>query len=207
MLKKLLSIAAVIALFSTIAMAQEQREEVIVSGPDTAAQAGTWGPGPMQGPGHRVFNMRVCGPMGAGPMMRFHRRGMGQWWRNPEVAEKIGLSDQQKQQLEKISQDSRLKMVDLRANLEKQRVILMPMLQTYRPDQAAVLAQVEKVSQARAALEKQRVQSMLASRGVLTEEQWNKLKNSRMEFRRSFVRKGFHRPMRQRTPPATPQSK
>jgi Spy/CpxP family protein refolding chaperone len=144
--------------------------------------------------------------MGGGPMMWFHGRGMGQWWRNPEVAERIGLNDQQKQQLEKISQDSRLKMIDLRANLEKQQVILGPMLQTYHPEEAAVLAQVEKVSQARAAVEKQRVQTMLACRSVLTEEQWNKLRSSRMEVRRTFVRRGFRGPMRNQ-PPAKPESK
>jgi Spy/CpxP family protein refolding chaperone len=162
--------------------------------------------GPMQERGGRVFEMRVRGPMGAGPRMWFHRWGMGQWWRNPEIAEKIGLSDQQKQQLEKISQDSRLKMIDLRADLEKQEVILGPMLQTYHPDEAQVLAQVEKVSQARAALEKARVQTMLASRSVLTEEQWNKLKDTRPAFHQNFRRRSLPRPMRPQTP-ATPQSK
>jgi Spy/CpxP family protein refolding chaperone len=222
MVKKLLGIAAVIALFTSIAIAQEQTEEVVVQGPDTTAvqpgpQGGGMGPGPMRwharpgsgfmgGPGSRTFDIRVRGPMGGGPMMWFHGRGMGQWWRNPDVAERVGLNDQQKQQLEKISQDSRLKMIDLRANLEKQQVILGPMLQTYHPEEAAVLAQVEKVSQARAAVEKQRVQTMLACRSVLTEEQWNKLKSSRMEVRRTFVRRGFRGPMRNQ-PPATPQSK
>ena len=163
------------------------------------------GPGPMQGFGGRRFEMRMRGPMGPGNAMWFHHRGrMGSWWRNPEIAEKIGLNDQQKQQLEKISQASRLKMIDLRADLEKQRVILGPMLQTYHPDEAQVLAQVEKVSQARAAVEKQRVQTMLATRNVLTEDQWNKLKESRMRFHHTFRRQGFGRSMRRGTPPQPP---
>ena len=122
------------------------------------------------------------------------------------MAERIGLSDQQKQQLGKISQDSRLKMIDLRADLEKQEVILGPMLQTYHPDEAQVLAQVEKVSQARAAVEKARVQTMLSTRGVLTEDQWNKLKDTRSVFHQNFRRRGPGRPMRPQ-PPATPPSK
>ncbi len=222
MVKKLLSIAAVITLFTSIAMAQEQSEEVVVQGPDTAAAQSGAQAGPVGGPGNvwwhggpggrlmqrRTFNIRVRGPMGGGPMMWFHGRGMGQWWRNPVVAEKIGLSDQQKQQLEKISEDSRLRMIDLRADLEKQQVILGPMLRTYHPDEAAVLAQVEKMSQARAAVEKQRVQRMLATRSILTEEQWNKLQSSWMGMgvRNTFVRRGFRGPMRGQ-PPATPQSK
>jgi Spy/CpxP family protein refolding chaperone len=142
--------------------------------------------------------------MGPGNGMGFHRGGMGSWWRNPRVAEEIGLNDQQKQQLEEISQASRLKSIDLRADLEKQQVMLGPMLQTYHPDEAGVLAQVDKVSQARAALEKERVQTMLATRNVLTEEQWNKLKDTRMGFHRSFRRQGFSRSMRRGTPPAPP---
>jgi Spy/CpxP family protein refolding chaperone len=221
MVKRFLSIAAVLALFSTVALAQERSEEVVVEGPDTvAAEAGSeagamQGPDTMMlkegpdgplGPGQHVFRMRTGGPMGPGPRMAFRGRGMGQWWRNPETAEKIGLSDQQKQQLEKISLDSRLKMIDLRADLEKQEVILGPMLQTYHPDEAQVLAQVEKVSQARAAVEKARIQTMLASRGVLTEDQWNKLKDVRMGSNRVFRRQGFTRSIRRGAAP-TPPSK
>jgi Spy/CpxP family protein refolding chaperone len=218
MMKRLLSIAAVVMLFSAVALAQEAPAGDLVEGPDTvAAQAGPAGgpgpmtlragpgPGPMQGRGPRAFSMRMRGPMGPGPRM-FRGRGMGSWWKNPGLAEKIELSDQQKQQLEQISQDSRLKMIDLRANLEKQQVILRPMLQSYHPDEATVLAQVEKVSQARAALEKARVQTMMARHNVLTEEQWNKLKDSRMGFHRTFRQRGLQRRMGPRTP-ATPPSK
>jgi Spy/CpxP family protein refolding chaperone len=202
MMKKLLSIAAVLALFGTVALAQDPPAGGPMNGPDPAAVQG--GPGGlMRG---RTFEMRVRGPMGPGNAMWFHRRGMGHWWRNPRIVEEIGLSNQQKQQLEKISQASRLKMIDLRADLEKQWVILGPMFGSYHPDEAQVLAQVGKVSQARAALEKARVQAMLARRNVLTEEQWNKLKESRMGFHRGFGRRGFQRHMGPRMP-ATPPSK
>jgi Spy/CpxP family protein refolding chaperone len=211
MVKRLLSMAAALAFFSTIALAQEGQVSGTVEGPDTVAvQAGPGGgfmqgPGPMRGFEGRTFEMRVRGPKGPGPMMWFQHRGrMGSWWNNPEIAEKIGLNDQQKQQLEKISLASRLKMIDLRADMEKQQVILGPMLQAFHPDEAQVLAQVEKVSQARAALEKERVQTMLATRNVLTEDQWNKLKESRTGFNRTFRRPDFRRSMRRGTPPQPP---
>jgi Spy/CpxP family protein refolding chaperone len=213
MMKRLLSVAAVLVLFSAVTLAQDPPAGGIMDGPDTAVVQG----GPAEesgavtmrgGPGGlmrgRTFEMQTRGPMGPGNVMWFHRGGMGSWWRNPRVAEEIGLNDQQKQQLEKISQDSRLKMIDLRADLEKQQVILEPMLQGYHPDEAQVLEQVDKLSQARAALEKERVQTMLATRSVLTEDQWNKLKDTRMGFHRSFRRQGFSRPMRPGTPPAPP---
>ncbi len=136
--------------------------------------------------------------------MGFRRWGMGPWWMNPEMAQKIGLTDQQKQQLEKINQDGQLKMIDLRADLEKQEVLLAPMMRAYHPDEAQVLAQLDKVSQARAALEKARVQTMLARRNVLTEEQWKTLRTTRMGFHRTFGPRGFHRPGGPRMPAQPP---
>ena len=44
MMKRLFNIALVVALFSSIAMAQERSEEVVVEGPDTVA--GEAGPAP-----------------------------------------------------------------------------------------------------------------------------------------------------------------
>ena len=206
MVKRFVSIAAVLALFSTVALAQEGQASATVDGPENVAVQAGPGPGEMPGFGQHFFEARTIGPMGDSNVMWFHHGRFGQWWRNPELVEKIGLNDQQKQQLEKISQADKLKMIDLRADLEKQQVILEPMLQAYHPDENQVLAQVEKVSQARAAIETERVQSMLASRNVLSEEQWNKLKDSRMTFHRSFRGRDVHRHMGPQIPD-TPPSK
>jgi Spy/CpxP family protein refolding chaperone len=145
---------------------------------------------PLPPPGNVTYfrsGMGFGGPMGA---ISIGRR-MGEWWKNPELAQKVGLSDAQTQQLDKISYESRLKMVDLRATLEKEQLMLGQQLQADHPNEDAVLGQVDKVSQARAAIERARVQTMLATRKVLTPEQWKKLQTSRMDFhRRIFVRRG-----------------
>lgn len=206
MIKKLFVTAVVLALFSGIALAQADPASGFAQGPgQVAVQAGPGG-GYMQGPGPMVVRMRVRRGMDRGPMMWFGRGRMGQWWKDPEIAQRIGLTDQQTQQLDKISQDGRLKMIDLRANLEKQQVILEPMLQVYHPDEAQVLAQVDRVSQARTAVEKARIQTMLATRSVLSEEQWTKLKSVRMGFHRGFGPRRFQRSGR-RQMPTTPPSK
>ena len=206
MVKRLFSIVAVVALFSGLAMAQVRSEEVPIDGPGIAmAQAVP--PGGFEGGSQaRFFQMRMRGHMGQGRDVMFHSVGMGSWWMNPEVAERIGLSDQQKQELEKISQDGRLKMIDLRADLEKQQVILAPLLQGYHPDEAQVLAQVDKVSQARAAVDRARVQTMLASRNVLTEEQWKKMHDTRMVFNRTVRSRGFQRSGGPRMPAPPPSN-
>lgn len=200
MKKQLFSIVAAVAMCSAVALGQggpspvAMQQSGFMGGPGAAMMRG--------GGGRQFIEMRTRGPMGGGPMLWHRGHRMGPWWMNPEVAHKIGLSSEQKQQLEKISQDGLLRMIDLRANLEKQQVILRPMMQTYHPNEAEVLAQVEKVSMARTALEKARIQTMLASRNVLTEEQWTKLKDMRMPFRHTFMRRRgpMHHPMMPQKP-------
>lgn len=184
MMKKLFGTAVALALFGGVLMAQMGPEGGSSGGQSVTTMRTGPGPGFMQGPGPMMFRMRT---MRQGPnRMWSHRRGMREWWNNPQLAQKIGLSDQQKQQLDKIHQDGLLKMIDLRADLEREQVILHPMLRTYSPDENQVLAQVDKVAQARAALSKQRIETMLASRKVLTEAQWKQLQDLRMGFHRGF---------------------
>jgi hypothetical protein len=90
---------------------------------------------------------------------------------------KIGVSDEQVQKIEKIFQDHRLNLIDLHAVLEKQEAILEPLVEADQPDESQVIAQIDKVAQARANLEKSNAQMLLAIRRVLTIEQWKKLRD------------------------------
>lgn len=147
---------------------------------------------PLPPPGDFMYfrtGMGMGGPMMGQVTMR---AGMDEWWKNPELAQKVGLSDAQVEQLDNISYDSRMKMIDLRATLEKEQLTLRHELQTDHPNEDEVLGQVDKVSQARAAVMKAHVQTMLATRNVLTPEQWKKLQAARRTFhRRVFVRRRF----------------
>ena len=102
--------------------------------------------------------------------------GMGKWWKNSELMQKIGVSNAQTEQIEAIFQDRRLKLVDLHSNLEKQESMLEPLVNADHPDQDQVSAQIDRIAAARAALEKSNAEMMLAIRRVLTVEQWKRLK-------------------------------
>lgn len=196
-MKRLLSSVGIVLIFCGLATGQEVTTATGQGGP---GRMFIEGPGPERMPLPRPGNVlyfRARTRMG-GPM--------GEWWRNPELAQKVGLSDQQTQQLDKISYESQMKMIDLRATLEKERLTLGQMLQADHPNEDAVLGQVDKVSQARAAIERARVQRMLAIRNVLTVEQWKKLKAARMQFHRGFGMGmgrfgGRGMPMRWQAPP------
>ena len=68
-----------------------------------------------------------------------------------------------------------MQLIDLRATLEKQELTLQPLVDAERPDEAQVTAQIDKVAQARADLEKSNAKMLLAIRRILTVEQWKQL--------------------------------
>jgi Spy/CpxP family protein refolding chaperone len=114
------------------------------------------------------------GHMGGG----FHIAPPGMWWKNPRLVERLALTPEQTKKMDSIFQESRLQLIDLHANVEKQEVMLEPMLNANPVDTARTMAQIDKVAQARADLEKADAKMLLGIRGVLTPEQWTKL-NSR----------------------------
>jgi protein CpxP len=111
---------------------------------------------------------RMGGPHG--PMME------GNWWKNTELAKKLNLTDQQVAQMEQIYQQGRLQLIDKVAAAQKADLLLEPMLAADRPDESQVLAQIDKVAQTHADLEKSRARMLLGIRQVLSAEQWKQLK-------------------------------
>jgi len=147
---------------------------------DFGPMAGPGGPDPAQGPGRGPGGGGFGGP----PMEHaFHDGQFGRWWNNPDLAQKLGLSDQQKKQMDDIFLQHRLKLIDLNANLEKQETLLHPMIEADQPDEGKILSQIDAVAQARAELEKANARMLFDLRKTLTPDQWQKLKAMREEQR------------------------
>ncbi len=198
-MKKIILLACITLLASGIVWAQDTA--VAPDPPDPPQMAD---PGPVPGPpgGQRFIVQRGGMDMGmragevvhVGPGMGMMGPGPGKWWKNPDLAQKLALTDDQIGKMDKIFQDHRLKLIDLHASLEKQEVILEPMINADHPDEAQVLAQIDKVAQARAELEKANARMLLGIRNVLTPDQWKKLQAERAERRaarsedRPFIR-------------------
>jgi Spy/CpxP family protein refolding chaperone len=88
---------------------------------------------------------------------------------------KLGLSEAQVGQIEQTFLAHRLRLVDLRADLEKQELGLQPLLDADRPDEGKVAAQLDLITAARGRLEKGHALMLLAVRRVLSTEQWKRL--------------------------------
>jgi Spy/CpxP family protein refolding chaperone len=114
----------------------------------------------------------------------------GMWWKNPDIVQKLSLSQDQQKRMDDIFQQSRLQLIDLKANVEKQEVLLEPMLSANPPDTNKVLAQIDHVASARAELEKANARMLLGIRGVLSADQWTKLQAEQRANQRFMIFRG-----------------
>jgi Spy/CpxP family protein refolding chaperone len=112
--------------------------------------------------------------------------GHGRWWNNPKVVEQLKLTDEQRKAFDGILLDHRAKLIDLRASLEKAELTLEPLMSDDPPNETKILAQIDKVAQARAELEKANAGFLLAIRAKLTPEQWKQVQ----AFRANHEREG-----------------
>lgn len=157
----------------------------------------------MDGPQKRHFEMHMEGPGGGQdrqviierremmggdgggmPMMMHgrHEMGMrhdrgehGEWWKNPELAKRIGITPDQTKKLDELSFQGKMNMIHLHAALEEQELMMKPIMEAPTVDQKKADLQIDKVADARAALEKAAAKQKLAMRTVLTADQWTKL--------------------------------
>ena len=154
-----------------VALAQPQQPpqppQPLGVGPGVGSSIGMGG-GMGMGRGYRAPAPQ---PGRGGPM----ERGMGRWWKNPEMVEKLGVTADQQKKMDDIFQQHRLKLIDDTAAVEREEVTLEPMMAADQPDEAKILAQIDKVAQARAELEKANARMLLGIRRILTPDQWKKL--------------------------------
>lgn len=109
----------------------------------------------------------IHGPFGVGEH--------GMWWKDPNLVQELNVTPDQVKRMDGIVEQSRIHLIDLNANLQKQEILLEPMLDANPVDTAKAMAQIDKVAQARADLEKADARMFLGIRAVLTADQWTKL--------------------------------
>ena len=129
-------------------------------GPDGPPHQGPGAPG-RRGPG---------GP--GGPGGGLHVGPPGRWWDDPDFVRRLSLSADQQKNMDDIFNTNRLKLIDQFAALQKEEAIMEPLVAADPPDEAKLLAQIDRVAQARAELEKANARMLLGIRRQLTHEQW-----------------------------------
>jgi Spy/CpxP family protein refolding chaperone len=133
------------------------------------------------------------GPRLEGPEMRLPP---GKWWENPRVVERVGLTDAQQRAIADSVYDHALKMIDLKATLEKAELELRDRVDRSEIVADQVRASFRSFQAARAALESERFEMLLAVRQQLSPEQWNELQALHREHRRNLADSPDRRPGR-----------
>jgi Spy/CpxP family protein refolding chaperone len=103
----------------------------------------------------------------------------GTWWRDPKYVSRLSLTTDQQKRMDDVFQQNRIKLIDLKATLDREEAIMEPMLKGDLLDEIKVTAQIDKVANARAELEKANAKMLLGIRQVLTPEQWTTLNSSK----------------------------
>lgn len=142
------------------------------------------GRGMGMGMGRGQMGGRGMGNADVPPPMRANRppmeRGLPptKWWNNPAMVERLNLNSDQQKKMDDIFQQNRLRLIDLNATLQKEEITLEPLMASEAPDETKALAQIDRVAQARAELEKANARFLFGIRRVLTGDQWKKLQET-----------------------------
>jgi Spy/CpxP family protein refolding chaperone len=118
---------------------------------------------------HRPPMEDALGPRGA----------HGRWWNDPALVEKLRLTEDQRKAMDAILLEHREKLIDLHAAVDKAELAMEPLMQDDQPNESQILAQIDKVAQARAELEKANARFLLAIRSKLSPDQWKQLREER----------------------------
>jgi Spy/CpxP family protein refolding chaperone len=127
------------------------------------------------------------------------------WWNDPEIATELRLTDAQKKQLEQVSTNLKLTLIDAGATGLKSYVRLQSLLDSDPFDRNSFNQELDAASSAASRLVKDFGQMAVSIRTTLTPEQWHKLEALKAAGRmRAHPRPGMgpdHRP-RSAPPPS-----
>ena len=101
----------------------------------------------------------------------------GKWWRRPEVIQNLNLSDDQQDKLEHIFRGASTDLIDLRAEVEKANIALRGELDRPQLDGAAIHKVALRLNDARGKLFDRELSMLVEMRGVLSDPQWNRMRN------------------------------
>jgi Spy/CpxP family protein refolding chaperone len=99
----------------------------------------------------------------------------GKWWHMPRVVKKLNLAEAQVKQLDEAFYKSRLNLIRLKSDLEKEQFELETRLENKTLDENAALEQYKRLEQARVKLGTERFRFLLKIREIVGVEGFQEL--------------------------------
>jgi Spy/CpxP family protein refolding chaperone len=127
--------------------------------------------GPMMAQSFRgPMNMGMM--RGNGPMMDRSPKGMGMGMMlRPELMDKIGLTKEQKDNIENILVANRKEMITKKAERDLAQVELQDLMRKDKPDMNLVKTQIQKISSIQGDMQYAQIKTMMDAKNILTDEQ------------------------------------
>jgi len=105
------------------------------------------------------------------------------WWRNDRFAARLGLTADQKQQLDELFSGHRLEFIELRTEVDKSGVRLEQAMESKHFSEGQARERLADAQRAKERLNNARMEYLLEVRGVLSRDQFMKLKKVTEERR------------------------
>jgi hypothetical protein len=114
----------------------------------------------------------------ASPLAELQATVSGTFWRNPRWVETMSLTSDQQRKMDEVFQQYRLKLVDLTATLQKEELVLEPLLANMPPsveNGTKIQTQIDRIADSRAELEKANSKMLVGILQLLSKEQFDKM--------------------------------
>jgi Spy/CpxP family protein refolding chaperone len=100
----------------------------------------------------------------------------GKWWRLPQVVDKLALTQKEKETLDTLYVEKRRTMIDLRSQVQKERLELEQLMDSSNFDAAACMERFQRVLEAKRNLSTERFKFLVGVRELLGLERFQQLK-------------------------------
>ena len=101
----------------------------------------------------------------------------GIWWRDPAIARQLRRTPGEVQQLDRLYDESRRRMIDLKGTVEQAQRSYQQLMERRNLDEPAVRRQGQQLEQSRSRLANERSHFMLEVRKILGHERFQELKS------------------------------
>ncbi len=101
----------------------------------------------------------------------------GKWWRRPEIIQTLALTEDQQDKLDAIFRGAANDLIDTKAEIDKGSIALRGELDKPQLDRNAIRAIAQRINQARSRKFERELMMFADMRAVLTDVQWNHMRN------------------------------
>ena len=119
---------------------------------------------------------------------------------------KLGLDTKQIKKIEDLTYRADREKLDIRHEIEKNRLDLEQLMSADKPNEAAIFSKLEKVSALELKLKKNRISLMLKVKAILTPTQWEQLQEFQAARQAKRREKRMRRRMHRNAPPGPPDA-